>query len=168
MSHNVTVTRTTTTVTTTSAILLNTGYLKTTSGILKLLQLILGCVIVGLVGHYFARSSPLFFTAELFLLLIATTCLITTTCLLISCLLSISTATIIAKTMFVSMLLIPESVLYLCATIYHLTIIVSRNAGYSVAEYGYNNKIFAGALGAINTGLYFFSALLAFRIYRRV
>ncbi len=44
----------------------------------------------------------------------------------------------------VSMLLIPESVLYLCATIYHLTIIVSRNAGYSVAEYGYNNKIFAG------------------------
>lgn len=40
MSHNVTVTRTTTTVTTTSAILLNTGYLKTTSGILKLLQLV--------------------------------------------------------------------------------------------------------------------------------
>ncbi|XP_046451689.1 uncharacterized protein LOC124199787 isoform X1 [Daphnia pulex] len=209
MSHNVTVTRTTTTVTTTSAILLNTGYLKTTSGILKLLQLILGCVIVGLVGHYFVRSNPYYFTAELFLLLIATTCLITTTCLLISCLLSISTATIIAKTMFelvyhgiafclylassvymlvqaspyqnyrdpkisamiaagVSMLLIPESVLYLCATIYHLTIIVSRNAGYSVAEYGYNNKIFAGALGAINTGLYFLSALLAFRIYRRV
>ncbi|KZS15557.1 Uncharacterized protein APZ42_018749 [Daphnia magna] len=100
MSHNVTVTRTTTTVTTTSAILLNTGYLKTTAGILKLLQLILGCVIVGLVGHYFVRSSPLFFTAELFLLLIATTCLITTTCLLASCLLSISTATIIAKTMF--------------------------------------------------------------------
>ena len=40
--------------------------------------------------------------AELFLLLISTTCLITTTCLLASCLLSISTATIIAKTMFVS------------------------------------------------------------------
>ena len=40
MSHNVTVTRTTTTVTTTSAILLNTGYLKTTSGILKVLQLV--------------------------------------------------------------------------------------------------------------------------------
>lgn len=40
MSHNVTVTRTTTTVTTTSALLLNTGYLKTTSGILKILQLV--------------------------------------------------------------------------------------------------------------------------------
>jgi hypothetical protein len=25
---------------------------------------ILGCVIVGLVGHYFARSSPLFFTVK--------------------------------------------------------------------------------------------------------
>lgn len=42
------------------------------------------------------------------------------------------------------MLLIPESVLYLCATIYHLVVIISRNAGYSVAEYGYSNKIFAG------------------------
>ncbi|EFX65454.1 hypothetical protein DAPPUDRAFT_333179 [Daphnia pulex] len=99
MSH-VTVTQTTKNVTTTSAILLNTGYLKTTSGILKILQLILGCVIVRLVAHYFVRSNPYYFTAELFLLLIATTCLIRTTCLLISCLLSISTATIIAKTRF--------------------------------------------------------------------
>jgi hypothetical protein len=40
MSHNVIVTRTTTTTTSTSAILLNTGYLKTTPGILKVLQLV--------------------------------------------------------------------------------------------------------------------------------
>jgi hypothetical protein len=39
MSH-ITITQTTKTVTTTSAILLNTGYLKTTSGILKILQLV--------------------------------------------------------------------------------------------------------------------------------
>ena len=39
MSHTVTVTRTTTT-TTTSAIILNTGYLKTWPGILKFLQLV--------------------------------------------------------------------------------------------------------------------------------
>lgn len=39
MSHTVTVTRTTTT-TTTSAIILNTGYLKTWSGLLKLAELV--------------------------------------------------------------------------------------------------------------------------------
>jgi lysine/ornithine N-monooxygenase len=39
MSHTVTVTRTTTT-TTTSAIILNTGYLKTWPGLLKLAQLV--------------------------------------------------------------------------------------------------------------------------------
>ena len=69
------------------------------------LKQLLGCVIVGLIGAYFGsnyRSEVAFFVAELFLLLIATTCLITTACLLASCLLSISTATIIAKTMFVS------------------------------------------------------------------
>lgn len=42
------------------------------------------------------------------------------------------------------MLLTPESVLYLCVTINFLVAVVSRNAGYSIAEYGYNNKIFAG------------------------
>lgn len=42
------------------------------------------------------------------------------------------------------MLLIPESVLYLCATSHFLVTVVSRNAGHSIAEYGYNNKIFAG------------------------
>ncbi|XP_046650416.1 uncharacterized protein LOC124341372 isoform X2 [Daphnia pulicaria] len=165
MSHNVTVTRTTTTVTTTSAILLNTGYLKTTSGILKLLQLILGCVIVGLVGHYFARSSPLFFTAELFLLLIATTCLITTTCLLISCLLSISTATIIAKTMFELVYHGIAFGLYLASSVYML---VQASPYQNYRDPKISAMIAAGALGAINTGLYFFSALLAFRIYRRV
>lgn len=66
---------------------------------------LLGCVVVGLVGNYIGyntAANTYLFVPELFLLLIATTCLITTTCLLTSCLLSISTATIIAKTMFVS------------------------------------------------------------------
>ncbi|XP_008472923.2 CKLF-like MARVEL transmembrane domain-containing protein 8 [Diaphorina citri] len=45
MSHTVTVTRTTTS-TTTSAIILNTGYLKTLPGLLKLAQVIIGAVIL--------------------------------------------------------------------------------------------------------------------------
>jgi len=96
------VTRTTTTTTTSSAILLNTGYLKTLPGLLKLLQVVVGAIVVGLLANYTGYWRGYNFVAMLFLLLIATTCLITTSCLVISCLLSISTATIIAKTVFVS------------------------------------------------------------------
>lgn len=42
MSHTVTVTRTTTT--TTSAIIINSGYLKTWPGILKILELVGTCI----------------------------------------------------------------------------------------------------------------------------
>lgn len=167
MSHNVTVTRTTTTVTTTSAILLNTGYFRTAPGILKLLQLILGCVIVGLIGSYFGYYEsryPHLFTAELFLLLIASTCLITTACLLASCLLSISTATIIAKTMFELVYHGIAFALYLASSVYLLVQVSPyqnpRNSMISAL-------IAAGALAAINTGFYFASTFLAFRIYRR-
>jgi hypothetical protein len=69
---------------------------------------VLGCIVVGLVGNYFSYNQAYLFVPELFLLLIATTCLITTACLLFSCLLSISTATIIAKTMFVSLCVPPH------------------------------------------------------------
>lgn len=168
MSHNVTVTRTTTTVTTTSAILLNTGYLKTAPGILKILQLIIGCVIVGILGHflsgYYASRANLF-VAELFLLLISTTCLITTACLLASCLLSISTSTIIAKTMFEVIYHGIGFALYLASSIYML-VQVSPYSNTRSAEI--SSLIAAGALGAINTGLYFASTFLAFRLYRRV
>ena len=41
------------------------------------------------------------------------------------------------------MLLIPESILYCVATINFLKVIISRNHGYKVAEYGYENKLFA-------------------------
>merc|ERR1711928_292665 len=103
MSHNVMVTRTTTT----SAILLNTGYLKTLPGLLILLQVVVGAVVVGLLASYSTYWRSYDTVPILFLLLIATACLITTGCLLISCLLSISTATIIAKTLFMPVLLVP-------------------------------------------------------------
>merc|ERR1712071_485039 len=81
MSHNVMVTRTTTTTTTSSAILLNTGYLKTLPGLLKLLQVVVGAILVGLLANYTGYWRGYNFVAMLFLLLIATTCLITTSCL---------------------------------------------------------------------------------------
>lgn len=63
---------------------------------------VVGAVVVGLLASYSTYWRSYDTVPILFLLLIATACLITTGCLLISCLLSISTATIIAKTLFVS------------------------------------------------------------------
>ncbi|XP_063591404.1 uncharacterized protein LOC134768514 [Penaeus indicus] len=102
MSTQVTVHRMVTT-TTTSAFLINVGYLKTFPGILKIFQIILGCVAIGIIGHYipWTRTAE-YMIPELFFLLIATACLITTTLLLMSCLCSIATASIIPKTLFVS------------------------------------------------------------------
>jgi len=161
MSHAVTVTRTTTTVTTTSAILLNTGYLKTLPGVLKLCQLVLGCIVVGLVGNYFSYNQAYLFVPELFLLLIATTCLITTACLLFSCLLSISTATIIAKTMFELVYHGVAFALYLASSAYFLALVANTRVYHQNALYA------AGVIGVINTILYFASTFFAFRYYRR-
>lgn len=102
MSHTVTVTRTTTT-NGGSYIVLNTGYLKTLPGLLKLAQLILGAIAVGIVGYYFksymnvsSNDTPL-----IFFFLMAVSFLIGTFCLLLSCLISLSTGGIISKTIYV-------------------------------------------------------------------
>ena len=63
---------------------------------------ILGAVCVGLIGAYIDRGIPLHLTEVLFFLLVATAFLITTTCLLLSSLLSFISASMIHKTLFVS------------------------------------------------------------------
>lgn len=127
MSHSVTITRTVTTSNTTSTLVVNTGYLKTLPGLLKLAQLvtypsfchyklynfpthfivninlflqILGAVCVGLVAWYYSNRYD--YVPSLFFLLMATTFLIGTFCLLVSCLFSLSTGGIISKTIYVS------------------------------------------------------------------
>lgn len=52
MSHSVTVTRTVTTSNTTSTLVLNTGYIKTLPGLLKLAQLVINLIII-LVSKYY-------------------------------------------------------------------------------------------------------------------
>ncbi|RZC37800.1 CKLF-like MARVEL transmembrane domain-containing protein 8, partial [Asbolus verrucosus] len=125
MSHTVTVTRTTTT-TTTSAIILNTGYLKTWPGLLKLAQLILGIVVVGLVSYYYKKYyyNNHNHTPETFFLLMAVTFLTGTFLLLLSCLISISTASIISKTIYEVVYHGFAFVLYLAAS---LTFIIEVN-----------------------------------------
>ncbi|XP_064084471.1 uncharacterized protein LOC135200087 isoform X3 [Macrobrachium nipponense] len=119
---------------TTSAVLINIGYLKTFPGILKILQIILGCVICGIIGHYITWTRQAdFLQPELLVLIIAATCLITTSLLVFSCLCSISTASIMPKTLFESMYHLVAAGLYISCFIY-LMVFLTGNKRY-VVEY---------------------------------
>lgn len=101
MSQQQTVRITTTETSTGSALVINSGYLKTAPGLLKFAELILGCVCVGIIAYHF-NDRHLSTTSELFFYLICTTFLICTAILLLSCLISWSTGGIISKTIYVS------------------------------------------------------------------
>lgn len=82
------------------------GFINTTTNFQLSLILfsfqILGIVVVGLVSHYFNRYQQYSNTPEVFFLLMAVTFLVGTFLILTSCLISISTASIISKTIYVS------------------------------------------------------------------
>lgn len=163
MSTQVTVHRMVTT-TTTSAFLINVGYLKTFPGILKIFQIILGCVAVGIIGHYIhwsQRSDSL--VPELFFLLIATACLITTSLLLFSCICSIATASIIPKTLFETMYHIVASLLYFASALYLLIYLTNK----TYRDSHYVAKTAASALGLVNCALYILSSIYSVRTFRR-
>ncbi|XP_052562304.1 uncharacterized protein LOC120412825 isoform X2 [Culex pipiens pallens] len=160
MSHAVVITRTTTTTTSTSHVVLNTGYLKTTPGLLKLAQLIIGAVNVGLVSWHFRSyyaANP-----QVFFLLMAVAFLIGTFCLLASCLVSLSTGGIISKTAYELFYHTVAFVLYLIASI----ILLVHITDYSYGSNYKNSHIAAAVLGIVVSALYLFSAVLAQRSYR--
>lgn len=98
MAHTVRITTTTTE--NSNVLVLNTGYMLTTPGLLKLTQLILGIITVTLVAWYYDNFALQ--TAHTFFLLMAVAFLICTTCLLVAIVASWSTGSLIAKTLFVS------------------------------------------------------------------
>ncbi|KAL1140556.1 hypothetical protein AAG570_000486 [Ranatra chinensis] len=99
MSHSVTVTRTTTT--TTSAIIVNTGYLKSFPGLLKVFEVILASVCLGIICYY-GHSTRIRFLPVEFFMSVSTAVLVGSFCLLLSCIITLSTAAIISKTIYVS------------------------------------------------------------------
>lgn len=162
MSHTVTVTRTTTT-TTTSAIIINSGYLKSWPGLLKLAELILGIVVVGLVSHYFNRYQQYSQTPEVFFLLMAVTFLVGTFLLLTSCLISISTASIISKTIYEVVYHGFAFILYLAASLTFVIEVNHRKRSYS---YDYEPYFAAAVIGLVISFLYLLSTIFAMRSYR--
>lgn len=156
MSHAVTITRTSTTTTGTSALIINTGYMKTIPGILKLFELIIGALCTFFVAYnfwsHYSRGTELFF------LCIAVACVVGTFCLLLSCLVSLSTGGIISKTIYELIYHSTAFILYLVASI----LIVVKNNRYETSH----PFMVAGILGVINSILYLASAIYAQRSYR--
>ncbi|CAL1686386.1 unnamed protein product [Lasius platythorax] len=158
MSHSVTI-RTQTVTTGSSTIVINTGYLKTWSGILKFLQLALGIVCVGIIGNEFNTFYGA--TAECFFLVITTTFMIGTFILLLSCLMSLSTASIISKTIYE---LLYHSIAFGLLLAASLTLLVHVNN--NKRSRSYELLLGASICGIINAAMYLFSTVLALRTYR--
>lgn len=163
MSHSVTITRTTTTTGTTSALIINTGYLKTIPGLLKLVQLILGVVCVGIMGWYwrgyYRNTAP-----DLFFFLMTCTFMIATFCLLVSCLFSLSTGGIISKTIYELIYHSIACVLLLAASLTFLIDVTNNKYSYRIHE----TYMAAAIIGLINAVLYCISAIYAQRSYRGI
>ncbi|EZA54096.1 hypothetical protein DMN91_000727 [Ooceraea biroi] len=161
MSHSVTI-RTQTVTSGSSAIIVNTSYLKTWSGVLKLLQLALGIVCIGIVGHTINKYR--YWTSEeFFFLLMATTFMIGTFILLVSCLASLSTATVISKTIY-DLLYHAFAFALLLAASLTLTVHASNYKRTSV----YELLLAASICGLINVAAYLLSTIIAVRTYRGI
>ncbi|KAM3963573.1 LOW QUALITY PROTEIN: uncharacterized protein ACR2FA_002501 [Aphomia sociella] len=163
MSHTVTITRTTA-VSSGTPLFINSGYLGTMPGLLKLAQLLMGAACVGIIGHYY-NTSYRNVTAELFFLLVATSFLIGTFCLITSCVLSLSTATLISKTVYEVVYHGLGFILYLAAGITFLTMV---NQNKNTYYYSYEPYMAAAIMGLILAGLYLLSTVMANRSYRGI
>ncbi|XP_026329717.1 MARVEL domain-containing protein 1 isoform X1 [Hyposmocoma kahamanoa] len=167
MSHTVTITRTTTSNTGT-AVLVNTGFLGSTPGLLKLAQLLLGAACVGVVGYYIDRFTVLLDNqAHLFFLVVAVACLVGTFCLFLSCVISFATASIISKTIYEVIYHGLAFILYLAAG---LTLIIKVNEHKNMYKrYGvYEPYLAASIMGLVLAALYLLGTVLANRTYRGI
>ncbi|CAD6208369.1 GSCOCG00003375001-RA-CDS [Cotesia congregata] len=160
MSHTITM-RTATVTTTTSSIIINTGYLKTYRGVLKLLELLIGAVCVGIMGHHMDRYYPYTVPNQFFLLMV-TTFMIATFLLLLSCLISIPTESIISKTIYEVIYHAVAFALLLAASLNLMVRVTDRYSRQSE----YELLLGASICGLVNCCLYFFSTIIALRMYR--
>ncbi|XP_073944048.1 uncharacterized protein [Choristoneura fumiferana] len=168
MSHSVTITRTTTT-TSGSALFVNTGYLRTWPGLLKLAELLLGAACVGVVAYYCDNNRGTTYyiqSPELFYFLISVACLIGTFCLLTACLVSLSTASLISKTVYEVIYHGLAFILYLAAGLTLLIEVNHRKSSYR--SQNYEPFLAASIMGLVMAGLYLFSTFFANRSYRGI
>uniref|UniRef100_A0A2A4K4S7 MARVEL domain-containing protein n=1 Tax=Heliothis virescens TaxID=7102 RepID=A0A2A4K4S7_HELVI len=169
MSHSLTITRTTV-ATSGTPVYINSSYLGTTPGLLKLAQLLLGAACVGVVAYYMDNGyyrgySGVNGKAELFYLLVAVACLVGTFCLITSCIVSLSTASIISKTIYEVIYHGVAFILYLCAGI---TLMIEVNHLKDQYRRDYEPYLAAAIMGLVMAALYLLSTFLANRQYRGI
>jgi len=163
MSHTVTVTRTTTS--TTSAIILNTGYVKSIPGLLKLAEVILGGIVLGLLIFNRENLCNCWLygadNAHLFFLGVVSAFFLASLLLLISCMLSISTGPIISKTNFEFIYHGAGFVFLLVASVFLLLDANDNNSRNS-----HNHFVVASILGLVMAAFYLLSSIWGYRSYR--
>lgn len=167
MPHTVTV-RTTTTATTGT---FNSGYLKSWAGILRLLETIIGTIVLGLVAYYgthFNNHSIDGFggkSEHTYLFLVAFGCLLPTFLLLVTSVSSVMSSTLIPKTLFEVIFNIFCFLLYLSAGLALLIILVKEKHHY-FRESEHDGKIAASVLGLVNAVLYAISTSFSYKAYK--
>ncbi|KAJ8722744.1 hypothetical protein PYW07_003924 [Mythimna separata] len=168
MSHSLTITRTTV-ATSGTPVYINSGYMSTTPGLLKLAELLLGAACVGLVAYYMDHNRYTSYNhkAELFYLLAAVACLVGTFCLVTACIISMSTASIISKTVYEVVYHAVAFILYLCAGI-TLMIEVNHSKNSYYKDPNYEPYLAAAIMGLVMAALYLFSTFIANRQYRGI
>ncbi|XP_022820167.1 uncharacterized protein LOC111352077 isoform X1 [Spodoptera litura] len=166
MSHSLTITRTTV-ATSGTPVYINSGYMSSTPGLLKLAELLLGAACVGVVAYYMDHGYYRIGDgkAVLFYLLVAVACLVGTFCLFTSCIVSLSTASIISKTIYEVIYHGVAFVLYLAAGI---TLMVEVNHYKDHYRRDYEPYLAAAIMGLIMAALYLLSTFLANRQYRGI
>ncbi|XP_003424504.1 uncharacterized protein LOC100677986 isoform X1 [Nasonia vitripennis] len=157
MSHSVTIQ--TRTVTTGSPSAINTTFCRSWTGILKLAQVILGAISVGLSGYSLSQYNSTT-TENLFFLMIATTFMISSFILVLSYLCSYTTESIISKTVFELLFHAIAFALLLAASV---TLIQRVSNGYYKQD---KLQLGASICGLINAVLYLITTIFALRTSR--
>ncbi|XP_055302343.1 uncharacterized protein LOC129568455 [Sitodiplosis mosellana] len=166
MSQQQTVRITTTETTNSSALIINSGYLSTIPGLLKVSQFILGCICVGIIAYHF-NDRHISTTSELFYYLMCVTFLICTTILLVSCLISWSTGGIISKTIYELIYHCVAAILIIIASVALIVVINDRSVSHIYRPI-YKELLAAGVIGLINGLLYVLSTFYARRSYKGI
>ncbi|XP_023235397.1 plasmolipin-like [Centruroides sculpturatus] len=167
MPHTVTV-RTTTTATTGT---FNAGFLKSWPGILKLLETVIGAVVLGLVAYYgthFNTHSIDGFGAKsehTYLFLVSFGCLLPTLLLLVTSVSSVMSSTLIPKTLFEVVFNVFAFLLYLSAGLALLIVLIKQKHHY-LKDAEHDGKIAASVLGLINAVLYATSTSFSYKAYK--
>ncbi|XP_024870174.1 uncharacterized protein LOC112453579 [Temnothorax curvispinosus] len=141
-------------------VVINVEYLRSWNGIFKIIQLVLGTIYVGIIGHEF-NNGYIIYPAEVYFLVATCTFYIGTFILFIGYLMSPSAASIIPKTIYEFLYHSVASILLLAASIALMVQIHKQG----IILLNYNALLAASICSLLNTILYICNAVIGFGTY---